>query len=353
MARSLPSDRSSSSPNLNPGPSRRRFLADTGTASGLALGGAAGTVDARGSSGGSSGTDPGPESAASPDQADDVADLPLIDAHTHLLPTGTLGRDPFSVDELVAWLDDNGVDRAVVHPLESPESYPVQTPSWWVLDEVDAASDRLVPFCTIDPRTLVYEDDFGAVTERLERYVDRGARGFGELKAGLPIDDRQLETLYERCADHELPILFHTDEKAMVDEVGLPNLEDVVASYPEVEFIAHAHAWWAHISADVESDDRGSYPSGPIEPGGRIPELLAEYDNLYGDISARSGWNALARDEEYAQSFLEEHHEQLVFGTDSLSPDQQIPHFDLFERFDLPLEAWADVRYRTLESVLR
>ncbi|WP_162832108.1 amidohydrolase family protein [Natronorubrum tibetense] len=286
-------------------------------------------------------------------QDDSAADLPLIDAHTHLIPEQTLDRDPLSANELVAWMDAHGIDYAVVQALDSPESYPVQAPSWWVLEQVEAYPDRLLAFCTVDPRTLVYEEDFGAVTELLERYVERGARGFGELKAGLAIDDPRLERLYELCADHELPILFHTDEKAMMDEVGLPRLEDVLASFPSVDFVAHAHAWWAHISADVSWEDRGDYPSGPIEPGGRVPELLSEYENIYGDVSAGSGWNALTRDEEYAQGFLEDHHEQLVFGTDFLAPDQEVPQLELFDRFELSTEAWANVRYRNIEELLR
>ncbi|MFP8952138.1 amidohydrolase family protein [Natrialbaceae archaeon A-arb3/5] len=284
-------------------------------------------------------------------RAGSAADLPLFDAHTHLIPEETLGRDPLTADELVAWMDDNGIDRAVVLALDSPESYPVQAPSWWILDEVESYPDRLVPFCTVDPRTLVYGDD--PAEELVERYVERGARGFGELKAGLPIDDSQLETLYELCAEYDLPILFHTDEKAMMDEVGLPRLEDVLASYPEVDFLAHAHAWWAHISADVTWDDRSRYPDRPIEPGGRVPELLAEYDNIYGDISGLSGWNALTRDEDYGQAFLENYFDQLVFGTDYLYPGHEIEQFELFERFDLEREAWAAIRDENLDDVLR
>ena len=319
---------------------RRRLLASA--AAGGVLG--AGTVGASASGGDS-------DAAAEPAvQADDVDDLPLFDAHTHVVPEETLGREPLSADDLVDWMDANGVDRAVVLALDSPEAYPVQAPSWWVLEEVAAHPDRLVPFCTVDPRVEVYGDD--VVADRLERSVDRGARGFGELKPGLAIDDPRLETLYELCAEHGLPITFHTDEKAMIDEVGLPGLEDVLSSYPEVDFLAHAHAWWAHISADVEPDDRGDYPEGSVEPGGRVPELLAEYDNVYGDISGISGWNALTRDEAFGQAFLEDHHERLVFGTDYLYPGQEIAHFDLFERFDLDLEAWADIRYRNLEGVL-
>ncbi len=58
-------------------------------------------------------------------------------------------------------------------------------------------------------------------------------------------------------------------------------------------------------------------------------------------------------DEAYAQGFLEDHHEQLVFGTDFLAPDQEVPQFELFDRFELSMEAWANIRYRNLEGLLR
>ena len=315
-----------------------------------------------GTAGGTDSTNAAPDDSSAPArspgpaatrrrQEGETAEPPLFDAHTHLIPEPRRGDDPLTADGLVEWMDANGVDRAVVHALDSPESFPVQVPSWWVLEAVRAYPDRLVPFCTVDPRTVVYGTD--TVAARIDRYVERGARGFGELKAGLPIDDSRLEVLYERCAEHDLPVLFHTDEKAMVDDVGLPRLEDVLASYPEVDFLAHAHAWWAHISADVTRADRGRYPDRPVEPGGRVPELLERYDNIYGDLAGGSGWNALVRDEGYAQRFLEAHHEQLLFGTDYLTPGQTVPQFDLFERFDLGREARADLGYRNLERVLR
>ncbi|SDQ59716.1 amidohydrolase family protein [Natronobacterium texcoconense] len=285
------------------------------------------------------------------DDQDPLADLPLFDAHTHVVPMATRGHDPLSADELVDWMDAYGVDRAVVLAFDSPEAYPVQAPSWWVLEEAASYPERLVPFCTIDPRTLVYGED--TAEDLLEGYIDRGARGFGELKVGMPIDDERLGPIYERCAEYELPILFHTDRQSLPDEIGLPRLESVLASYPEVDFVAHAHGWWAHMGADVERADLGSIPEGPIESRGRIWELLAEYDNIYGDISTRSGWNALVRDETLGQELLETHHDQIVFGTDYLYPGQAVPQFGLFDRFDLDREAWANVRHRNIERLLR
>ncbi|MDG5820810.1 amidohydrolase family protein [Natronococcus sp. A-GB7] len=284
------------------------------------------------------------------DEPETIDDLPLFDAHTHVIPTEARGRDPLFAEQLVEWMDTNSVDRAIVLAFDAPEAYPVQAPSGWVLDEVDSYPDRLVPFCTVDPRD---SDGTDAAADRLEHYIDRGARGFGELKIEMDIDDDRLEPLYERCATYELPILFHTDRQMMQDEVGLPRLEDVLASYPKADFVAHAHGWWSHMSADVGPQDLGRIPEGPIEAPGRVWDLLAEYDNIYGDISTLGGWNALTRDEAYGQAFLESHHDQLLFGTDYLFPGHQIPHFALFEQFDLELNAWADIRYRNIENLLR
>ncbi|MGQ3410753.1 amidohydrolase family protein [Natrinema sp. LN54] len=323
---------------------RRRVLAVTGS------GGLTGVF---GSNAGAIETRDGDARVAQADAGGDgpVAERPLFDAHTHLIPHETLGREPLSAEGLLSWMDEHGIDRAVVHALDSPESYPVQAPSWWVLDQVAAAPDRLIPFCSVDPRTVVYGEE--TVSNLLEGYIERGARGFGELKPGLPIDDRRLETIYECCAEYDLPVLCHLDDKALLDAVGLPGFEDVLASYPGVDFIAHAHFWWAHISADVTVADRGRYPDSSVEPGGRVPELLGAYDNVYGDLSAGSGWNALTRDPAYAQAFLETHYERLIWGSDYLAPGQTVPQTTMFERFDLDVEAWAAIRARTLERVLR
>ena len=41
------------------------------------------------------------------------------------------------------------------------------------------------------------------------------------------------------------------------------------------------------------------YPEGPIKPGGITDKLLGDYANLYGDLSANSGNNALSRDPDF------------------------------------------------------
>ncbi|AGB39078.1 amidohydrolase family protein [Natronococcus occultus] len=334
--------------------SRRRHLAATAGAGLLAPLAGCGS----GGPGESDGTDRSPaqvrppedDDSASEDDPNPADELPLFDAHTHVIPMAARGNDALSAADLVDWMDANGIDRAVVLAFDSPEGYPVQAPSWWVLEEVAAYPDRLVPFCTIDPRTLTYGED---AVDVLERYVERGARGFGELKVGMAIDDERLDRVYELCADYELPILLHTDRQSLTDDVGLPGFEDVLASYPEVDFVAHATGWWAHVAADVESADLGGRPDGAVDSRGRVWELFESYDNVYGDLSTRAGWNALTRDSEHGRALLETHHDRLVFGSDYLYPGQEVPLLELFERFDLERDAWADVRHRTIEGLLR
>jgi predicted TIM-barrel fold metal-dependent hydrolase len=88
----------------------------------------------------------------------------------------------------------------------------------------------------------------------------------------------------------------------------------VLKQYPRTTFIAHANSWWAHISADV--DDRVAYPTGPIKPGGLSDRMLSDYPNIYGDLSANSGRNAMTRDPEFAAAFVARHRNKLLFGSD-------------------------------------
>jgi predicted TIM-barrel fold metal-dependent hydrolase len=52
---------------------------------------------------------------------------------------------------------------------------------------------------------------------------------------------------------------------------------------------------------------------------------MRKYENLYGDLSAGSGWGALARDEEYAATFMNEFQDRLMYGTDICSSSGKLP----------------------------
>ena len=56
--------------------------------------------------------------------------------------------------------------------------------------------------------------------------------------------------------------------------------------------------------------------------------LLADYPNLYADMSAGSGFNALSRDEDFTAGFLHRHRKKLLFGSDCPCFDGRGANFD-------------------------
>jgi predicted TIM-barrel fold metal-dependent hydrolase len=53
-----------------------------------------------------------------------------------------------------------------------------------------------------------------------------------------------------------------------------------------------------------------------VRRGGVTDRLLSEFPNLYGDLSANSGRNALGRDPDFAAGFVDRHQNKLMFGSD-------------------------------------
>jgi predicted TIM-barrel fold metal-dependent hydrolase len=274
-----------------------------------------------------------------------------IDVHTHLGQTWNHTKE-LTADGLLEWMDANGVERAVVMPVVSPEAATFLSTSEAVLEKTKPHRDRLIPFCCIDPRTS-YSGGRHGLKHILNSYAGRGAKGFGEHKVGLPIDDRRSMEVYGVCGELGLPVLFHLDEQRNTDEPGLPGLERVLKAHPKTVFIGHGPGWWASISGDVTADELGGYPKKPVAPGGAMDRLMEQYPNLYGDLSAGSGAGALARDAEFGREFLIRRADRLLFGTDYLAPGQEVPQFELMKQMDLPPEVNAKVARENAIRVLR
>jgi predicted TIM-barrel fold metal-dependent hydrolase len=275
----------------------------------------------------------------------------FIDVHTHLGQTWNI-KQPLSAEELLRWMDAHEVAQAVVLPLVSPEASSYPLTSAFVLAETKKHRHRLVPFCSIDPRTSFSGGHRGLV-DMLKRYIDAGAKGFGEHKPGVKIDSPQNLALFAACAEVELPVLLHLDNERNLDAPCLPGLATVLAATPDLAFMAHGPGWWASISGNVTQADLGGYPRGEVVPGSAIDALLDKFPNLYGDLSAGSGANAIRRDLKFGRDFLVRRADRLMFGTDFLSPGQDVPQFELMEQLDLPTEVQAKIFHENARHVLK
>jgi uncharacterized protein len=274
-----------------------------------------------------------------------------IDVHTHV---GTIwnGNKELTPSLLVRWMDEHDVEKAVVLPLTSPESSSFLCLTEGALQAHKEFPDRLIPFCSIDPRTSVVGGVRG-FESIIRRYVDLGAKGFGEHKVGLDFDDPLMMQIYEVCEKVGIPLLFHMDTIRGKDQPGLPRLAHALATFPKLAFIGHGPGWWASISGDAKSTDFMSSAPRPVTPGGAIDKLMETYPNLWGDLSAGSGAQAISRDPTFGRQFLIRRQNRLLFGTDYLQPGQPVPQFKLLDGLNLPRDVQSKVFRKNAETLLK
>lgn len=261
----------------------------------------------------------------------------IIDMHAHigdLRSSHNLERVPITVENLIARLDKEGIDKAVVLPWPPcPEAvvFPgLFAPEPDVISQIRAAarySDRLILFGNADPR-------WGGNSPRtdfswlLERFVEMGCVGMGEVSANIYFDDPRVVNLFRQCGEWDLPVTIESTgpgegHYGFIDEVGSPHLERLLQQAPNTIVIGHGPGFWADIAGGLTTEEKSGYPKGAITKEGSVPRLFHSYPNLYADISAGSGYNALTRDEAYGARFLNEFQDRLLFGTDVCFADTE------------------------------
>ena len=226
---------------------------------------------------------------------------PVFDLHFHLRPQPAAN---------LAHLDGVGITRANLLTRGG------------ALDQVKAlqaaAPRRFTWFSSCD----VTKPDAEAV---LTQAVKDGAQGFGEMKFHVAADGPELRRVYALAAELRVPILIHFQEVDHFPNEGTwatgyaATFESVLKAYPKTTFIGHADAFWANVSADYHNE--AAYPTGPVKRGGVTDRWLGEHPNLFADMAANSGNNAMSRDPEFTAAFLERHQDKLLFGSDCSCSD--------------------------------
>ncbi|MBN1352885.1 amidohydrolase family protein [candidate division KSB1 bacterium] len=256
----------------------------------------------------------------------------FIDIHAHAykwLGPPHKGKQWFSTPEqLLERYQQLGIDRAVLLPIVNPEVYLPQS-NEEILDMVERYPETFIPFCNIDPRALTNSSD-APLGDLLRYYRDRGCKGIGEVMPNLPFLHPFVQNLFKHVSETGFPLIFDISDQlggdyGLYDDPGLPQLEKCLQKFPNLIILGHGPAFWAEIGQLETPADRTGYPAYPLKEEGVVPKLFRRYPNLWGDLSANSGFNALARDKNYAISFLNEFQDRLLFGTDICAPDQPVP----------------------------
>ena len=209
-----------------------------------------------------------------------------------------------------------------------------------------------------DPEPL----DPETVYETLKTYKENGAVGVGELTCNLPLNDPSLWALFDAAGKLELPITLHMSPEVgrsygVVDDPGLPLLEECLKKFPSTIFVGHSACFWCEISGDAPSSpqDRNGYPKTPVVPGGRITALLEKYPNLYCDLSATSGGQAILRDEVHGLAFLERFADRMMFATDMTKVATEYPLWSWLdekaEKGELSMDTYRKICFENAQAL--
>src|SRR5882724_3887812 len=231
----------------------------------------------------------------------------VIDIHQHTNYSGRTNA------ELLAHQRKMGITMTVLLPAGSKYGLAVGA----------GGNDTVVALARQYPKEYVFFanelPDLPQTRAVLEKYLNMGAKGIGEQKFPVEADSAHIDRVAEIAHYYDVPVILHFEYGTY--NLGFERFHKVLERFPQVNFIGHAQTWWGNI--DKNHDPKTLYPKTPVAPGGLTDRWLSDYRNMYGDMSAGSGLNALLRDEEHARGFLKRHQDKLLYGSDCSDRDGQ------------------------------
>ena len=281
----------------------------------------------------------------------------IIDIHAHPNYYG------YNVEKLLANMDAYGIDKAWMLTLETPEGE--YHPFWYrhygdqfgpmpfsaALEFARAEPERFVLSYGIDPRR---PDAIAKLDAAIDLY---NVKVYGEIMLRMMYDNPDAIKMYQFCGIKKLPVIVEV-------RYGIPNGQDyprsewwygggidsyarAIGQCPNTIFFGHGAGFWAHISGD-DFYDKVDYPQTEVKPGGKLLNMLEEYNNLYLDLSAGSGLNALNRDRKLAKDLLIKYQDRAFYGRDDVNNDLQ----EFLNTLSLPKTVANKIYYQNAERVL-
>lgn len=166
------------------------------------------------------------------------ARTPIIDAHCHL---GQDREKQASLSELLLTMDEAGVDRAVVCPVDREITIFNREGNERIPAAVNVHPDRLIGFAVANPW---YGE---AAVQELRRALDSGLKGvkLHPRLQGFLLNDELVYPLLEVAQERGVPVYFHTGTAT----TALPfQLGDLAGQFPEITFImghmGHSDYWY-------------------------------------------------------------------------------------------------------------
>ena len=279
------------------------------------------------------------------------AKFPVIDIHSHQ-PTAI---SPAEYDRVMKGMEANNLQILV----NLSGSFGTRLRQGVDALKASKYKDRMVLFANINFREAV-GPGFGAkAAKQLDDDIKAGAMGLKIFKdlgmfvrksngARLPVDDPELDPVWEACARNHVPILIHiaeppaffepldyTNERWLElslypdrrhqDGVRFEQLmterNNLIRKHPNTTFIL-AHFGW-HANDLV-----------------RAGKLLDQYPNVYYDVAAVL--YDFGRQPRASHDFFVKYQDRILFGKDSYQPDEYPSYWRVFETNDEYFDYYRD-----------
>jgi predicted TIM-barrel fold metal-dependent hydrolase len=275
--------------------------------------------------------------------------FPCIDAHNHISGWVLQKEQPDAVARLLEIMDACNI-RVMAD---------LMFPGRSTLEEVLAAlkpRERFYVLAAIPWQDLMTAgDDFGKrAAALLEEQFRRGVDGLKMYKSmGLTLRDKQgalvhydddrLAPVFEICARHDRPVLFHIADPTAFFKPLTPTNErwEELQGHPTWHFCGEQYPKFMEL---MEVQDRfvGKYPDVKFQSAhvcsyaenlAYVGQLLDRHPNLSCDLSARIA--ELGRVPRAAREFLIKYQDRVLFGTD-VRPTAEVyrTHFRFLETDD-------------------
>ena len=214
----------------------------------------------------------------------------IVDFHTHILPpsfrrrrAAIAKRDATfaalfasddarmaTADELIEAMDEDGVDVSVELGYGWCDQGVATESNDYLLESAERFPGRIVPFCSVHPR-------WGrAALDEIERCIERGAAGIGELHPSSQRialgTDRPLAKLMALAAERALPVVVHGSEPVGHAYAG--------------KGTTHPGALLALIERFPETSIVCAHWGGGLPFYALMPEVRASLANTYFDSAA-------------------------------------------------------------------
>jgi predicted TIM-barrel fold metal-dependent hydrolase len=293
--------------------------------------------------------------------------FPVVDAHNHLGADFGGAWSARSAGDLLATLDEAGVEALV--DLDGSWGDPLsrQIERWQ-----EPALGRIVVFAGLDYAGWADDPGFGETeARRLRDSAGRGARGLKVWKllglrardpAGrlVAVDDRRLDPLWSTAADLDLPVVIHiadpisffepldakneryeeltehpdwhfwpTRPPGQPDAPGFPSFDELLAGFDRL------------VGRHPRTSFIGAHVGCAAEDLGLVSRMLDAHSNLSVDIAARLG--ELGRQPYTSRAFFLRHADRILFGTDApVDPTVYRLHYRFLETWDESFDYGAD-----------